>query len=64
MKEYTIIHTVQITEIIPIEDNIPEELVMDITTQEFANELKEMTGVDDVVVLDKQVFISKEVTKA
>lgn len=60
MKEYTIIHTVQITEIIPIEDNIPEELVMDITTQEFANKLKEITGADDVTVLDKQVFISKE----
>jgi hypothetical protein len=64
MKEYTIIHTVQITEIIPMEDNVPEELIMEITTQEFADQVKEMTGVDDVVVLDKQVFISKEVTKA
>lgn len=60
MKEYTIIHTVQITEIISIEDNIPEEMVMDVTTQQWANEVEESICADDVVVLDKQVFISKE----
>lgn len=58
MKEYTVIYTVEITDIIPPEMDITEEQIMSVTPEIIASNIKRELGSDNVVVSDLKVFIT------
>ena len=60
MKEYTLTYTVEITDIIQSDGDITEEDVMSITSDELAEAVKDLTGVDHVAVSDLKVFVTKD----
>lgn len=58
MKEITFITTLQVTEIVKVEDYDPECVVPD---RGYENMVKNHLGLDDVKVLKSKVFIRDDV---